>query len=190
MYQKNQIQSLFFNLRRTLILLKETNFFFYIILLIFFNLSNCTSNKQVDNERFEPNAYERAREFADKNPVTIFGGGSNKSTNFAFGTSNILWRASLKTLDFIPLSNVDYSGGVIITDWYSVLENKEQIKIQIRFFSNELRSDALDIKSHKRTCESNGLCKNLIVSENFNREVKESILNTARLIKIEESKKK
>jgi len=140
-------------------------------------------------EKFEPSAYERAKQFAEKNPV-IIGGSNNKNTNFEFGSSNILWRASLKTLDFIPLTNADYSGGVIITDWYSASENKEQIKIQIRFFSNELRSDSIDIKSHKRTCESNGLCKNLTVSENFNREIKESILNTARLIKIEESKKK
>jgi len=152
----------------------------------------CTKKEQgeLDKEKFEPNAYERARIFAEKNPVTIFGGSNNKNTNFEFGSSNILWRASLKTLDFIPLTNADYSGGVIITDWYSASENREQIKIQIRFFSNELRSDSIDIKSHKRTCESNGLCKNLTVSENFNREIKESILNTARLIKIEESKKK
>jgi len=154
-------------------------------------LVGCAKEKgTTENEKFEPSAYERARVFAEKNPVTIFGGSNNKNTNFEFGSSNILWRASLKTLDFIPLTNVDYSGGVIITDWYSASENREQIKIQIRFFSNELRSDSIDIKSHKRTCESNGLCKNLTVSENFNREIKESILNTARLIKIEESKKK
>jgi len=152
----------------------------------------CAKKEQgeLEREKFEPNAYERARVFAEKNPVTILGGSNNKNTNFEFGSSNILWRATLKTLDFIPLTNADYSGGVIITDWYSASENREQIKIQIRFFSNELRSDSIDIKSHKRTCESNGLCKNLTVSENFNREIKESILNTARLIKIEESKKK
>jgi len=164
---------------------------FLTIILSAIILVGCAKEKgTTENEKFEPSAYERARQFAEKNPVTILGGSNNKNTNFEFGTSNILWRASLKTLDFIPLTNADYSGGVIITDWYSASENKEQIKIQIRFFSNELRSDSIDIKSHKRTCESNGLCKNLIVSENFNREIKESILNTARLIKIEESKKK
>jgi len=173
-------------------LLKYNKFkYFLIIICSAIILVNCAKEKSTtESEKFEPNAYERAKQFAEKNPVTIFGGSNNKNTNFEFGSSNILWRASLKTLDFIPLSNVDYSGGVIITDWYSASENKEQIKIQIRFFSNELRSDSIDIKSHKRTCESNGLCKNLIVSENFNREIKESILNTARLIKIEESKKK
>jgi len=164
---------------------------FLTIILSAIILVGCAKEKgTTENEKFEPSAYERARQFAEKNPVTIFGGSNNKNTNFEFGSSNILWRASLKTLDFIPLTNADYSGGVIITDWYSASENREQIKIQIRFFSNELRSDSIDIKSHKRTCESNGLCKNLTVSENFNREIKESILNTARLIKIEESKKK
>jgi len=173
-------------------LLKYNKFkYFLIIICSAIILVNCAKEKSTtESEKFEPNAYERAKQFAEKNPVTIFGGSNNKNTNFEFGSSNILWRASLKTLDFIPLTNADYSGGVIITDWYSASENKEQIKIQIRFFSNELRSDSIDIKSHKRTCESNGLCKNLTVSENFNREIKESILNTARLIKIEESKKK
>ncbi len=31
----------------------------------------------------------------------------------------LLWRASLEILDFIPLTTVDYSGGIIITDWYN-----------------------------------------------------------------------
>jgi len=67
MKQKNEIQNFFFNLKEILVLFKEASFFFYIILFIFFGVTNCTSNKQVDSEKFEPNAYERAREFADKN---------------------------------------------------------------------------------------------------------------------------
>ena len=38
---------------------------------------------------------------------------------FDFASSNELWRASLDTIDFMPLSSVNYSGGIIITDWYS-----------------------------------------------------------------------
>ena len=52
----------------------------------------------------------------------------------------------LETLDFIPLSTVDYSGGMIITDWYtdsSSSANKGSIKITVRFLSNEIRSDSL-----------------------------------------------
>ena len=64
-------------------------------------------------------------------------GGS--ATNYEFSTSNPMWRASLEILDFLPLSTVDYSGGMIITDWYSESNSDESIKITIRFLSNEVR---------------------------------------------------
>ena len=49
-----------------------------------------------------------------------------------------MWRASLETLDFLPLTTVDYSGGIIITDWYfdNTGKSEESIKISIRFLSN------------------------------------------------------
>ena len=160
-------------------------------------LSSCSTKPIKDEnigtqEKFEPNAYERAKNFADKNPVTLFGKDSkDKNTNFDFSTSNVLWRASLKTLDFIPLATVDYSGGIIITDWYSEGKlTKEQIKIQIRFVSTELRSESIQVISYKKICETNNECLNIAGNENFNREIKDLIINTARQIKIEESKKK
>jgi len=167
-------------------------------ILFLFSLASCLgsqNNKNDENfekEKFEPSAYERAKTYADKNPVTIFGKDSkDKNTNFEFSTSNVLWRASLKTLDFIPLATVDYSGGIIITDWYSEgKSNKEQIKIQIRFFSTELRSESIQVVSYKKICESNNVCNNLAGNENFNKEIKDLIINSARQIRIEENKKK
>jgi hypothetical protein len=168
-----------------------------LIFIVFVNcifLLNCSGPK-VDPvtgkaEKFEPNAYERAREYADKNPITIFGGKSEKKTNFDFATSNILWRATLKTLDFLPLTNADYNGGIIITDWYSENNNsKDQIKIQIRFLDSELRSDSLSVNGHKKTCDTQGSCSYQKLDNTFLSSIKESILNTARIIKIEESKK-
>ena len=158
-------------------------------------LNACQANKAEEiaqKDKFESNAYDRARAYADKNPVTIFGKDSkDKNTNFEFSTSNVLWRASLKTLDFIPLATVDYSGGIIITDWYSEgKSNKEQIKIQIRFFSTELRSESIQVVSYKKVCESNNVCNNLAGNENFNKEIKDLIINSARQIRIEENKKK
>ncbi len=170
------------------------NLFFLSFLIII--LSSCKSNEKKDGitgnqEKFEPNAEVRAREFADKNPITLFKDSKDRNTNFDFGTSNVLWRASLKTLDFIPLATVDYSGGIIITDWYSEGKlNKEQIKIQIRFVSTELRSESIQVISYKKICETNNECINIAGNENFNREIKDLIVNTARQIKIEESKKK
>jgi len=166
--------------------------------LFLFSLASCLgsqNNKNDENfekEKFEPSAYERAKTYAEKNPITIFGKDSkDKNTNFEFSTSNVLWRASLKALDFIPLATVDYSGGIIITDWYSEgKSNKEQIKIQIRFFSTELRSESIQVVSYKKICESNNECSNLAGNENFNKEIKDLIINSARQIRIEENKKK
>jgi hypothetical protein len=169
------------------------NLFFLSLLIIILN--SCKSNEKKDEitgsqEKFEPNAQVRAREFADKNPITLFKDPKDKNTNFEFGTSNVLWRASLKTLDFIPLTTVDYSGGIIITDWYSEEKsNKEQIKIQIRFLSTELRSDSVQVISYKKICETNNGCLNIAGNESFNREIKDLIINTARQMKIEENKK-
>ena len=167
------------------------------LLISIFILSSCSTKSNKDEniftqEKFEPSAYERAKNFADKNPVTLFGKDSKeKNTNFEFGSSNVLWRATLKTLDFIPLATVDYSGGIIITDWYSEGKlNKEQIKIQVRFLSTELRSDSIQINSYKKICETNNECTNLVGNENFNKEIKDLIINSARQIKIEDSKKK
>lgn len=164
-------------------------------ILFLFSLAACLggqNNENIEKEKFEPSAYERAKAYAEKNPITILGRDSkDKNTNFEFGTSNVLWRASLKTLDFIPLATVDYSGGIIITDWYSEgKSNKEQIKIQIRFFSTELRSESIQVASYKKICESNNECNNLAGNENFNKEIKDLIINSARQIRIEENKKK
>jgi len=167
----------------------------FLLSLLIIILNSCISNEKKDgitgNQEKLQDPDVRAREFADKNPITLFKDSKDKNTNFEFGNSNVLWRASLKTLDFIPLATVDYSGGIIITDWYSEgKSNKEQIKIQIRFFSTELRSESIQVISYKKICETNNECTNIAGNENFNREIKDLVINTARQIKIEENKKK
>ena len=103
------------------------------------------------------------------------------SNTFDFATSNGLWRASLDVIDFMPLSSVNYSGGVIITDWYS--ENStpnESIKISIRFLSNEIRSDALDVKVFNRKCSVSLIdCKFSELQGNLTNEIKKEILKKA-----------
>ena len=89
-------------------------------------------------------------------------GVKNKKTGgtFDFASSNELWRASLDTIDFMPLASANYSGGIIITDWYSSGQNaKESIKISNRFLTNEVRSDSLDIKVFYKNCGQNDSCQ-------------------------------
>lgn len=123
----------------------------------------------------------------------LFGDLNKKSGNtnkFEFSTSNILWRATLKSLEFLPLVNADYSGGVIIYDWYSEKNTKEQIKVSIRFLSNELRSDSIQVVAHKKTCDTLENCSTQKLDNKFTLEIKDQILTNARSLKIEEDKKK
>ena len=115
----------------------------------------------------------------------------NKSGVFDFASSNELWRASLDVIDFMPLSSVNYSGGIIITDWYSSDQNQnESIKISIRFLTNEIRSDALDIKVFTRKCIDSLInCKYVDTSKSLITELKKEILKKAEIYKRQDSKK-
>ena len=118
--------------------------------------------------------------------------GKDKSnTNYDFATSNILWRATIKSLDFMPMTNADYSGGVIVYDWYSEnLNSNEYIKVTVRFLNNEIKSNSIQIITHKKICESSEKCKTTIMNEAFSNNVKDKILDTARRMRIEEEKSK
>ena len=117
--------------------------------------------------------------------------GSKKGGDFDFASSNELWRASLDTIDFIPLASVNYSGGIIITDWYSADSNSnEVIKISIRFLTNEIRSDALDIKVFTKECDTQNKCVIYEKSDNLIVELKKEILKKAVIYERENPAKK
>ena len=111
-------------------------------------------------------------------------GQSGKGGDFMFASANELWRASLDTLDFMPFSSVNYSGGIIITDWYSD-ENSldESVKISVRFLTNEVRSDALDIKVFYRKWNQAANCKVSQKTGSLSAELKKKILSKATIYK-------
>ena len=107
-------------------------------------------------------------------------GNKGGSGNFDFATANELWRASLDTIDFMPIATANYSGGILITDWYSDNDNlNESIKISIRFLTNEVRSDAIDIKIFYKICENVVNCKITQQSGNLKAELTKEILKKA-----------
>ena len=117
--------------------------------------------------------------------------GKPKGGDFEFASSNELWKASLDTIDFIPLASVNYSGGIIITDWYSAdNSSNEMIKISIRFLTNEIRSDALDIKVFTKICDALNKCVVNEKSENLIVELKNEILKKAVIYEKENPAKK
>jgi len=180
---------------------KLCNFRRYLFLgiaLIFlsFLTSGCSTFKKNDNNAEEakpkkkiinPNVQEKTRDAADKGG--IMGVFKKKDNNFQFATSNILWRSSLSTLDFVPLATVDYAGGVIITDWYGDGKSNEEIKITVQFLSSEVSPTSINVKTYKRICENNK-CKNSNGSEKLNKTLKNNILANARKINVEQEQQK
>ena len=107
------------------------------------------------------------------------------SGSFEFASSNEMWRATLDLLDFTPLSNVDYSGGLIITDWFSESSDQDPIKITVRFLSNEIRADGLKVIIHKKICKKidNSDCKIVKIDSTLGQEIKLAILKKAAIMK-------
>ena len=115
---------------------------------------------------------------------------NNKGGDFMFASSNELWRASLDIIDFMPLSSVNYSGGIIVTDWYSDGKNlNEAVKISIRFLSNEVRADALDIKIFYKKCNQMASCEVTQKKGSLLVELKREILSKATIYKKEKKDK-
>ena len=155
-----------------------------IIFFLLFLLTSCGIHKASDARAVSPNVDERVKQALQEGRGFRIGSGMGKGgTRFEFASSNELWRASLDVLDFLPLSNVDYSGGIIITEWYSEgTSSDEAIKITIRFLSNEIRADGLDVIIHKRACNKFQQCTIAKIKSSLEEEVKLAILKTATLL--------
>ena len=161
----------------------KKSLFFVSFLLIFLNISGCGLYKRSDVKDNPVNVKERARKnVAEGKSFSLSNMGKDGSGNFEFASSNPMWRASLEMLDFTPLSNVDYSGGIIITDWFDN-ENDENsnLKISIKFLTNEVRADGLDVSIFEKQCTDN-ICKTRKLENNVSIDIKKTILKKAALL--------
>ena len=158
-----------------------------IIILFFILSSGCNIYKPVDARKVSPTGTERAKKNIEEGrSVGLFGvaTGKMRGGSFEFASANELWRASLDVIDFMPLTSVNYSGGVIITDWYSDQGNtNESIKITIKFLSNEVRSDSLDVDVFYKTCIANNNCKINKQEGQLKKEITKQILAKAAIYK-------
>ena len=126
---------------------------FSIIIIYFFifqALVSCGIYRPVDAKKYPPQPELRVQNNIKEGKGIKLFGSKDKGGKFEFANANPLWRASLDTIDFMPLLSVDYGGGIIITDWYGEENENDAIKITIQFLSNEVRSDALNIKVFKK----------------------------------------
>ena len=151
-------------------------------LIISLNSCGPLANKKTGARKVEWDPDKRvAKNIAEGKGLRIFDSKRlGKTTTYEFASSNELWRATLDTIDFMPLTTANYSGGIIVTDWYSDNQNlNENIKITIRFLTNEIRSDALDLKIFYRNCDSSNKCKIIEKDGNLSKELKKEILKKA-----------
>ena len=165
---------------------------FYSIISLLILSCDAIKPKKVNTRETPVNAQERARKNVNEGRGTslkdLVG---SRGTTYEFSTSNPMWRASLEILDFLPFSTVDYSGGMIITDWYSENNSNDAIKITVRFLANEVRSDSLKISVHKKECKSNTNCRtNLLKNSAIGNELRTSIIRKAAILERESKNKK
>ena len=164
------------------------------ILFICLLTLSCAAFKpeKVDTRETPIRGEDRARKNVNEGKGTslkdLIGGGN---TTYEFSTSNSMWRASLEILDFLPLSTVDYSGGLIITDWYSESNSNNSIKITIRFLDNEVRSDSLKVIVHNKECSTEQNCQiNLLNDSSIKTELQSAIIKKAAELEIAKKNKK
>lgn len=103
----------------------------------------------------------------------------------AIGVNAFLWRASLDTISFMPLSSADPFGGVIITDWYSLPENvNERNKINIKIVGRELRASAIKVNIFRQGKNQSGEWVTLKVEPENMTKIEDAILTRARELRI------
>jgi len=166
------------------------------LITILLALTACGGYEKVDQRTRPDGAQAKAKKnIAEGRGASIGGitrGIRGGGTTYEFSSSNPMWRASLETLDFLPLTTVDYSGGVIITDWYSDNNSsKESIKISLRFLSNDIRSESLKVIVHQKICSANLNCRVVLLSDTkIKEELHTTILRKAALLEKESKNKK
>ncbi len=169
-------------------------FIIFLLSLTSFLVScNALKPKKVDLRKIPGNAKEkRLKNIKEGKGFTVMGAVRNRGTgsgSFDFASSNEMWRATLELLDFTPLHNVDYSGGIIVTDWFSEKEDQNSIKITVRFLSNEIRADGIKVVIHKKNCKTIDNCTIKKIQSTLSQEIKLAILRKAAILKENEREK-
>lgn len=171
---------------------------FNVLLILTLFLTSCGmfgSKKDINDDRSEVdklitkkkskslNVNTKDRALSDENSGIVLGKGNVDP----LGRQNVMWRATMKALDFIPINTADYSGGLIVTDWYSPDISNESVKINVSFNSNEVKVSSISVKSFKKNCDKNQACKISPMTKDFNNKIKNQILAEVKNINIEKA---
>ena len=159
--------------------------------LLLFSTVSCGGFQKVDTRKVPISGPERAKKNIEEGRGISLGKalGQSRNTNYEFSTSNPMWRATLDILDFLPLSTVDYSGGVIISDWYTDNSNKDQaLKVTVRFLSNTVQTNSIKVTVHRKKCSVNQTCNVELFKSRIQEELIASILKEAAILEKQQKK--
>ena len=160
-----------------------------LFVILFTSITGCGIYKNVDARKVPPSAKKRAeKNVQEGRGFRLLDSQRNKGNGvFDFASSNEMWRATLDLLEFTPLSNVDYSGGIIITEWFADEDSKnDSVKITVRFLSNEIRADGINIIIYKKSCTDLNNCKVSRIKSSLENEIKLAILKEAAILESDE----
>ena len=167
--------------------------FFVLIVSALFFLNSCGWYKRSDIKDNPVNVDERVKKNVQEGRGIRFGKGATRGGDFDFASSNPLWRGAVDVLDFVPLTNASYSGGIIITEWFSAENNSEntntELKLTVRFMTNEIRADAIQVLVFEKICTQNNNCKTKKIKSKLEGELKLAILKKAALFEKDDFKK-
>ena len=167
--------------------------FFVLIVSALFFLNSYGWYKRSDIKDNPVNVDERVKKNVQEGRGIRFGKGATRGGDFDFASSNPLWRGAVDVLDFVPLTNASYSGGIIITEWFSAENNSEntntELKLTVRFMTNEIRADAIQVLVFEKICTQNNKCKTKKIKSKLEGELKLAILKKAALFEKDDFKK-
>jgi len=150
-----------------------------------------TGNSADDRQEILDDAQNRLRTggglFGKKGGLNLLSLGKEKSQSFSsigIPINPYLWKASLETIDFMPLSSADPFAGIIITDWYSSEIQNERCKLNIFIKGLELKTENLKVSSFCQSFENNSMWVNKKINVENNIEIENAILNKAKKIKL------
>ena len=155
-------------------------------------LNSCGLYKRSDIKDNPVNVNERVKKNIQEGRGIRFGKGATRGGDFDFASSNPLWRGAIDVMDFVPLTNASYSGGIIITEWFSAennSENNRELKITVQFMTNEIRADAIKVLVFEKLCAQINNCQTKKIKSKLEGELKLAILKKAALFEKDDFKK-
>jgi hypothetical protein len=123
---------------------------------------------------------------SDQGGINIFGGDEKKAReNGGIGVNGFLWRATLDTISFMPISSADPFGGLVITDWYSPPDTpNERTKLNVFIRGRDLTADGVKVSVFRQTRDDKGGWVDAAVAPTLSTSLEDAILTKARQIRI------